>query len=39
MSSLVAAGVAALVTAAVLAAVTVWSTKRGDPMEVSRGTA
>jgi hypothetical protein len=37
--SLVTAGAAAVVTALVLALVTVWSTRRGDPMEVSRGTA
>jgi hypothetical protein len=38
VSSLVTAGAAAVLTAVVLAAVIVWSTKRGDPMEVSRGT-
>ena len=38
-SSLITAGAAAVVTALVLAVVTVWSTRRGDPMEVSRGTA
>ena len=38
-SALVAAGLAAVITAIVLAMVTVWATRRGDPMEVSRGTA
>lgn len=39
MTSLVTAGIAVVVASALLAVITVWSVRRGDPMEVSRGTA